>query len=156
MIRLVAMDVDGTLTDGGIYMDGSGGESKRFNARDGYGITELIRSGVRVAFISGRASGATVRRARDLGVDLVVNGAGDKLRELVSMAGELGITPPDVAFIGDDMPDAACIKWAGLGVAVADAHEGVLRVAGMITAARGGDGAVREVADYILRMNSRQ
>ncbi|MDR1471738.1 MAG: HAD hydrolase family protein [Synergistaceae bacterium] len=154
MIRLVAMDVDGTLTDGGIYMDDAGGEFKRFHVRDGYGIEALMKSGVRVAFISGRASGATDRRARDLGVTLVVNGTGDKLTDLETMARELGVARSEVAFIGDDLRDVPCIEWSGLGVAVADAHDDVLSAADVITSARGGEGAVREVADRVLRANS--
>jgi 3-deoxy-D-manno-octulosonate 8-phosphate phosphatase (KDO 8-P phosphatase) len=148
------MDVDGTLTDGGIYMDGANGEFKRFNVHDGYGIVSLIKSGVEVAFISGRASGPTDRRASDLGVTRVINGTEDKLADLVAMADELGIAQSEVAFIGDDLPDIPCIKWSGIGIAVADAHEEVLLSADVTTVACGGGGAVREAADYILRINS--
>jgi 3-deoxy-D-manno-octulosonate 8-phosphate phosphatase (KDO 8-P phosphatase) len=148
------MDVDGTLTDGSFYMDGEGREFKRFNVKDGYGIVELIRSGVEAAFISGRNSAVTERRARELGVVRVINGVGDKLPCLMELADALGLDASEVAFIGDDVPDIACIKWAGLGIAVADAYPSVIEAADWVTRAGGGEGAVRESSDYILKMNS--
>jgi 3-deoxy-D-manno-octulosonate 8-phosphate phosphatase (KDO 8-P phosphatase) len=147
------MDVDGTLTDGGFYMDGHGGEYKRFDARDGYGIVMLRKSGVDVAFISGRESAATGARARDLGVERVVNGTKDKLPHLVAMADELGLDASEIAFVGDDMPDLECIEWAGLGIAVADAADGILAAADWISPKNGGRGAVRAAAEYILCLN---
>lgn len=154
MIRLVAMDIDGTLTDGGFYMDGSGCEFKRFDVRDGYGIVMLKKAGVEVAFISGRASPATDARARDLGVARVVNGTGDKLPHLAAMAGELGLDASEVAFIGDDLPDLTCIEWAGLGIAVADAADEVRAAAAWVSPKDGGRGAVRAAAERILWLNA--
>lgn len=154
MIRLVAMDIDGTLTDGGFYMDGRGSELKRFDVRDGYGIVMLMRSGVEVAFISGRRSGATEQRAKDLGVERVVNGTSDKLPDLVAMSGELGLDHSEVAFIGDDVPDVECMKWAGLGMAVGDASAEALAAADWVSVRPGGRGAVREAAEHILKLNS--
>jgi 3-deoxy-D-manno-octulosonate 8-phosphate phosphatase (KDO 8-P phosphatase) len=153
MIRLVAMDVDGTLTDGGIYMDGSGGEFKKFHVRDGYGIVKMLKLGIEVAFISGRYSKATEKRAGELGVTRVFNGTADKLADLASIAGEIGALPSEVAFIGDDIQDIPCIEWSGLGVAVGDAAEEVKAAAGIVTAAPGGAGAVREAAEHIIRYN---
>ncbi|MDR1943911.1 MAG: HAD-IIIA family hydrolase [Synergistaceae bacterium] len=155
MIRLVGMDVDGTLTDGGIYMDAAGGEFKRFNVKDGAGIVSLLRSGVEVAFISGRRSGATDRRAQDLGVTRVINGTPDKLPDLTAIAAELGLDASEVAFIGDDVQDVSCMKWAGLGIAVADASAEALGAADWITPRDGGAGAIRDAADYIARINGR-
>ncbi|MDR3280411.1 MAG: HAD-IIIA family hydrolase [Synergistaceae bacterium] len=152
MIRLVAMDVDGTLTDGGIYMDGAG-EFKKFYVQDGYGIVSLIRSGVEIAFISGRHSPATDARAGDLGVKHVYNGTKDKLSDLKSLADKIGVSQSEVCFIGDDVPDIPCIEWAGLGVAVGDAVGEVKSSADMTTESPGGRGAVREAADRILSMN---
>ncbi|MDL2264032.1 HAD-IIIA family hydrolase [Synergistaceae bacterium OttesenSCG-928-I11] len=154
MIRLVAMDIDGTLTDGGFYMDGSGNEFKRFDVRDGYGIVMLKKSGIEVAFISGRGSSATDARARDLGVQRVVNGTKDKLPHLVAMAGELGLDASEIAFIGDDIPDLTCIEWAGLGIAVADATDEVLSAADWVSPKDGGRGAVRAAAEHILWLNA--
>ncbi len=148
------MDIDGTLTDGGFYMDGSGNEFKRFDVRDGYGIVMLKKSGVEVAFISGRASSATDARACDLGVTWVVNGTKDKLPHLIAMADELGLDASEIAFIGDDLPDLTCIEWAGLGIAVADATETVLAAADWISPKEGGRGAVRAAAERILWLNA--
>jgi 3-deoxy-D-manno-octulosonate 8-phosphate phosphatase (KDO 8-P phosphatase) len=152
MIRLVAMDVDGTMTDGGIYMDGEK-EFKKFDARDGYGIAEMLRSGVEVAFISGRYSASTDQRARNLGVPRVFNGTPDKMKDLADLARELGVSRPEVAFIGDDIPDIPCIEWAGLGIAVGSAADEAKAAADVVTGASGGSGAIREAAEYIMRLN---
>jgi len=152
VIRLAGMDIDGTLTDGGIYMDGAG-DFKKFCVKDGYGIVSLLRSGVEVAFISGRRSPATGARAADLGVRHVYNGTADKLADLKELARKLDIDRSEVCFIGDDIPDIPCIEWAGLGIAVGDAAEAVKASADMTTERRGGDGAVREAAEHILRLN---
>jgi 3-deoxy-D-manno-octulosonate 8-phosphate phosphatase (KDO 8-P phosphatase) len=153
MIRLVAMDVDGTLTDGGVWLDGGGAEFKRFHVRDGYGIVSMMGAGIEVAFISGRKSPVTEARARELGVKRVFNGTADKLAALVSIAGEMSVSPSEVAFIGDDVQDVPCLEWAGLGIAVGDAAKEAKASADMTTAMRGGDGAVREAADYIMGAN---
>ncbi len=151
MYKLLAMDVDGTLTDGGIYIDGGGSEYKRFDIQDGMGIVLFRKSGGKVALISGRFSAATERRARELNVDFLVNGCGEKLpilREIVAKAGALA---SEVSYVGDDVNDVECVKWAGLGVAVANAVPELTAVADYKTTRRGGDGAIREVVDYILR-----
>jgi 3-deoxy-D-manno-octulosonate 8-phosphate phosphatase (KDO 8-P phosphatase) len=151
-IRLAAMDVDGTLTDGGIYMNGEE-EFKKFNVRDGYGIVEMMRRGIEVAFISGRYSPSTDQRARDLGVRRVFNGTSDKSADLAAITREIGASPSEVAFIGDDIPDIPCIKWAGLGIAVADAPAEVKSAADVVLNSCGGACAVREAAEYIMRLN---
>ena len=148
------MDIDGTLTDGGFYQDGTGNEYKRFHVHDGYGIVALIKSGVEVAFISGRHSPATEQRARDLGVTRVVNGTDNKISDLVALARELEIDASEIAFIGDDIPDLACIEWAGIGMAVADARREVLETADWVSTRCGGQGAVREAAEHILMLNA--
>lgn len=115
MIKLFAMDVDGTLTDGGIILHGSGGESKRFDVQDGLGIVRLQAAGVEVAFVSGRRSPATLRRAEDLGVRVCRQGVKDKLAALQDLAKDRGLRPSEVAFVGDDLNDVACLRWAGWG-----------------------------------------
>lgn len=150
------MDVDGTLTDGGFYMDGEGNELKRFDVKDGYGIVMLKRAGIEVAFVSGRFSRATDQRAADLGVSRVINGTDDKLRELKKIASELGLSREEVAFIGDDAPDLSCVEWCGLGIAVADARGGLPESADWIAPSRGGFGAVRDAAEHILARNGRE
>ncbi|MCD7953438.1 MAG: HAD-IIIA family hydrolase [Synergistaceae bacterium] len=154
MIKLFAMDVDGTLTDGGIYMDGSGNELKRFDVQDGQGIALLLRSGVKVVFISGRYSAPTQQRGDNLKITRCINGTDDKLRNLRALAAEWGITAAETAYAGDDTPDIECIKWSGVGFAVANAHPSVIACADYVTDRCGGRGAVRECADRIIRMNS--
>ena len=146
------MDVDGTLTDGGIYM-GADSEYKKFHARDGWGIVELMKRGIEVAFVSVRHSSATEARAANLGVRRVFNGVGNKVGVLSSLAAEIGVSRDEVAFIGDDVPDVPCIEWAGLGVAVGDAADEAKAAADFVTASFGGHGAVREAIDYIIRLN---
>ncbi|MBL3593279.1 MAG: HAD-IIIA family hydrolase [Synergistaceae bacterium] len=153
MIRLLALDVDGTLTDGGVYLDGGGNEFKRFDIRDGMGLVRLRKAGVTLALISGRASRATERRARDLGIDRVHNGVGDKLPFLQKLAEELDLDAADVAYMGDDVNDLDCLRWSGLSLAPADARPEVLAVVDWVAPLGGGHGAVREAAELILRVN---
>lgn len=154
MIKLVALDVDGTLTDGGVYLDGAGAEFKRFDIQDGMGLVLLRRAGVRVAIISGRFSQATEGRARELGVELLYNGVGDKLPVLQALAEELGLKPEEISFVGDDVNDLDCLRWAGLGIAVANGRPEVRDAADRVTEARGGYGAVREASELVLAINS--
>ncbi len=153
MIRLFVMDVDGTMTDGAIYLDGSVGEFKRFDVRDGLGISRLISSGVKTAIISGRNSPATDRRARELGIGLVLQGVKDKLVELEKMARDMSLDPEEVAYIGDDVNDCSCIIWAGRGFAPSDAVPEARKAADIVTSAAGGYGAVREAVEHILHIN---
>lgn len=152
-IRLLALDVDGTLTDGGVYLDGEGREFKRFDIRDGMGIVRLRAAGVEIAFISGRFSAATAQRALDLGVSLVFNGVGDKLSVFKKIAEDLGIPIHQTAFMGDDVNDAECLRTAGMGIVPADGMDGAKRAADFVTASCAGHGAVRETAELILSRN---
>lgn len=156
MIRLLAMDVDGTLTDGGIYMDGQGSEYKRFDIQDGMGIARFRAAGGIVALISGRFSPATEKRAHELQVDYLANGAGDKLPILCRIAADAGIKPQETAYMGDDVNDIDCAKWAGLGIAVANAVPEMKNAADYITERSGGNGAVREATDMILLKNAEE
>lgn len=150
MIRLFAMDVDGTLTDGGIYLDGSGAEWKRFDVRDGLGIAKLKSAGVEVCIISGRFSAVTQKRAQELGIDEVHQDVRHKLGFLKELAKERGIAPSEIAYIGDDDNDAECLKWSGRGFAPSDAQAAARDAADVVTNARGGFGAVREAIEQIL------
>ncbi|WP_029165922.1 KdsC family phosphatase [Aminiphilus circumscriptus] len=156
MIRLFALDVDGTLTDGGVWMDGCGNEWKRFDIQDGMGIVRLRTAGVEIAFLSGRHSAATAQRAADLGVERCVNGVLEKLPVLCRIADELGLVPEEVAFVGDDVNDIPCLRWSGLGIAVANARPEVKRNVRFVTSAAGGFGAVREAAEHVLFLNARE
>ncbi len=155
-IRLFAMDVDGTFTDGGVYLDGQGGEMKRFDIKDGMGISLLRSSGVEVALVSGRYSAATEQRARGLGISLLFNGVEEKLPVLKTLMEERGLDPEEVAYMGDDVNDVECLRLAGLGLAPSDGAPEAKSAASYVTAAPGGYGAVREAAELILRRNGRE
>ncbi len=150
---MLVLDVDGTLTDGGIILDGSGGEWKRFDIQDGMGIARLQKNGVEVALLSGRRSEATAGRARELGIREVVNGITEKLPALQSLCRSKQVRPEEVCYVGDDLNDIECIRWSGLGVAVRNARLDVKAAADWITPSCGGYGAVRDVADRILALN---
>ena len=148
-IRLLVLDVDGVLTDGTILL-GAGEELKSFHVRDGLGLKRLMSAGVEVAVISGRDSAAVTRRMAELDVRHVYQGIEDKLAVLERLRSTLGIDALEVAVVGDDLPDLAPMRAAGLAIAVADAHEEVRAAADWVTQAGGGHGAVREVADRLL------
>ena len=150
-IRLVIFDVDGVLTDGHIHYSDDGSETKSFHVRDGYGLRQLVKSGVQVAIISGRDSPAVERRMQELGVQHVHQGCSDKIPVLDALLERLGCEPEQAAFVGDDSPDTAVMRKVGLGVAVADAHADVLACADWHTSLPGGRGAAREVCDLVLK-----
>lgn len=150
-IRAIVMDVDGTLTDGGIYLDDVGEEFKRYDARDGLGIAMWHRSGGKTAVITGRKGLALTHRMRELHIENVEQGATDKVAALNRIAARLGVTAAQCAFVGDDIPDLAVMREVGVAVAVADAAREILAVAKITTVAKGGHGAIRELAEMILR-----
>ncbi|MFW2331492.1 MAG: KdsC family phosphatase [Nitrospinota bacterium] len=149
-IKLVALDIDGTLTDGSIYISGSRDEFKRFDVKDGAGIVMAIKAGIRFAIISGRYSKSTFHRADELGIEVVKIATVDKGETLKEIMDENQLTPDQVVFIGDDILDISAMKVAGIGVAVADSTEDTLAAADYITLKKGGQGAVREFIDLIL------
>jgi 3-deoxy-D-manno-octulosonate 8-phosphate phosphatase (KDO 8-P phosphatase) len=149
-IKLFAMDVDGVLTDGTVSISSDGSESKNFSILDGMGIVQLHKAGVVVAWISGRASGATTKRATELRVPHLVQGRSDKLEALQELASQLGFTAKQVCYMGDDYIDAPAIAWAGVGVAPADSMPVALAAADYIPQRAAGRGAVREVCEHIL------
>ena len=152
---MVVFDVDGVLTDGGIYLDGSGAEIKRFNVHDGTGIKYLRRSGIALAIISGRESGAVEARAGDLGIEHVYQGCKVKLNAYEDLKKRAGLPDDEIAYVGDDLPDLPVMRLCGLAVAVANAREEVRREAHYITAAAGGEGAAREFAEWFLKLTGR-
>ena len=149
-IKLLVCDVDGVFSDGRIYLGNDGEELKAFHTKDGFGIKALAASGVATGVITGRNSNIVMQRMTSLHVTHIVQGVEDKLPALQSIAQQLSLSPEQVAFIGDDVPDLPCISWCGLGVAVADAHPLVLQGANYQTITRGGFGAVRELCDLIM------
>jgi 3-deoxy-D-manno-octulosonate 8-phosphate phosphatase (KDO 8-P phosphatase) len=149
-IRLLVLDVDGVLTDGRLLYGPRGELLKAFHVRDGHGIKQVARAGISVAIISGRKSAAVARRAKDLGIAHVLQGVDDKLSALRKLAKARRVTLEDCACIGDDTPDAPILAAAGLGIAVADGHADALAVADLVTSRAGGQGAVREVCDWLM------
>ncbi len=154
-IRLLLLDVDGVLTDGRLYYGNNGEELKAFNIQDGLGIKLLQRNNIEVGIITGRSSELVARRASELGIELIVQGREDKLTALQetlnAMDKESRLQMEQIAFLGDDLPDVAVIHRVGLGVAVANARGFVAENAHWQTTAKGGHGAVRELAEMILQ-----
>jgi len=155
IVRMFGMDVDGVLTDGGIYYGDGNLEIKRFNAHDGMGITLLRLAGITPFIITGRRSAAVERRGRELGVTEIHQGVEDKLACLEAVASRHGVTLAEVAFVGDDLPDLEVLRSVGFPVAVANARAEIKRVAKFVTSREGGDGAVREAVEWALRLGGR-
>jgi 3-deoxy-D-manno-octulosonate 8-phosphate phosphatase (KDO 8-P phosphatase) len=149
-VQMLVLDVDGVLTDGRLYYGARGEALKVFDVKDGLGIRQVAGAGVAVAIISGRKSAAVTRRARELGIKHVTQGATDKLASLTRLAKARSLSLEQCACIGDDSPDAPMMQAAGLAIAVADAHRDALAVADLVTSRGGGRGAVREVCDWLL------
>ncbi|MBI5767401.1 MAG: HAD-IIIA family hydrolase [Verrucomicrobia bacterium] len=153
-IRLFAMDVDGVLTDGTVQISSDGTEAKSFSILDGMGLKRLEKAGVAVAWISGRASGATTARATELKIPHVIQGRTDKLVALQELAAQLGLTAAQCVYMGDDDIDTPAIAWAGIGVAPGGAMPSALAAADLVPKRAAGHGAVREVCDHILAAQS--
>jgi 3-deoxy-D-manno-octulosonate 8-phosphate phosphatase (KDO 8-P phosphatase) len=150
-IKLLLLDVDGVLTNGDIIYTDGGKEIKAFNVRDGLGIRMLLKSGIQVGIVTGRSSGALLHRCADLGIEIVYHGVHNKGDILEDVMQKTGLNPREIAFVGDDAPDISLLKKVGVGIAVADAHEIVKAIAHMTTQREGGNGAVREICEWILK-----
>ena len=152
---MLALDVDGVLTDGTILVDSRGRESKSFSIIDGHGIKMWKRAGLKIAFLSGRACATTKQQAKELAVDFCLNGRRDKLKGLKELI-KMSKTPAgQIAYVGDDLPDLPVIQCAGFSAAVANAVDEIKRAADYVTKRKGGEGAVREVIEYILKKTGR-
>ena len=149
-IKLLALDVDGVLTDGSIYISPAGEVFKGFNAKDGMGISCALRSGLQIAVITGRQSPIVERRCEELGITLLQQGVKDKRLALQQMTQKLGLVREEIAYMGDDLNDIPAFKASGLNLVPADAAIEVMAVADIITKASGGRGAVREAITMIL------
>jgi 3-deoxy-D-manno-octulosonate 8-phosphate phosphatase (KDO 8-P phosphatase) len=154
-VRLLLMDCDGVLTDGRITLLPDGDEQKSFHTRDGHGLVLLHRAGLRSGIISGRSSSAVERRARDLGIAYVRQGTLNKIVEFEEVLAAAGVEAGEAAFIGDDVTDIPLMQRVEFAVAVADATEETRAAAHYVTQAVGGFGAVREVAELILKAQGR-
>jgi len=154
-IKLLALDVDGVLTNGTLIINADGSESKFFNVLDGHGLRMWQRAGLKVALVSGRASVPTECRAKELGIEYVFQDCHHKLPVVEQLLEQLDLSPANMAFVGDDLTDMPVIRYAGFGVAVANAVDDVKRCADYVTTRPGGSGAVREVIEYILKNSGR-
>lgn len=149
-ITLLALDVDGVLTDGCIYYGNDGEELKAFNIKDGLGIKMLQRAGIDVAIITGRQSDIVNRRASELGITDIIQGREDKRTALIELCERAGKTLNECGYMGDDLPDLSAIASAGLGLTVADASGAIVKIADWQSSRPGGHGAVREACEFIL------
>ena len=154
-IKLLLFDVDGVLTDGKLLVHADGSDSKVFDIKDGLAIVWAQRAGLTVGFLSARTSPSTQRRAEQLGVRLVYQGVASKLDTYEQIVGDLCDDDADVAYMGDDIVDLAVLLRAGLSAAPADAAADVRARVDWISSARGGDGAVRELIEMILKAQDR-
>jgi 3-deoxy-D-manno-octulosonate 8-phosphate phosphatase (KDO 8-P phosphatase) len=150
-VELLLLDVDGVLTDGRIVYTDGGEEIKAFHVRDGSGLKFWRQSGKRVAILSGRSSHAVSRRATELGIDIVVQGASEKLSAFRRILSDTGLKAELVCAVGDDLPDLPVLLESGLAVAVADAVPELKAVAHFVTPSPGGRGAVREAIEWLMR-----
>ena len=154
-VRLLSCDVDGVLTDGRVYVDDDGRESKAFSALDGVGLHMLADAGIAVAWITGSSAPAVAHRARMLGVRHVIQNAGDKVTPWRALAATLAVAPEHCAHIGDDLPDLPLMALCGFAATVPHAPAAVRAGAHYVTTRDGGYGAVRELAELILAAQGR-
>lgn len=154
-IKLLLLDVDGVLTDGSIVINGRGEEIKRFHVRDGEGIKLLNRAGIRIGLISGRYSQAVTHRARELGIRIVYQRVLDKGETYRKVKSRTGLADREIAYLGDDLGDLPILCRAGLAMAVKDGWGGLRALVDYVTESGGGQGAVREVAELLLRAQSK-
>ena len=149
-IRLIAFDIDGVMTDGGLHYTDDGHELKTFNVQDGLGLKLLQRASIELAIVTGRNSGVVAARAADLGIEHVFQGVADKHAVVADLLARLGLSWADCAFMGDDLIDLRVMAHCGLALAPANARPLVRERANFVTACAGGHGAVREAAELLL------
>jgi len=154
-IKMLVVDVDGVLTNGNILVDGQGRESKSFSIVDGSGIKIWKRAGLKIAFLSGRYSPATSQQVKELSIDFCINGTKDKLKEFNKLTKKSRIPAKYIAYAGDDLPDLPVILNAGFSAASANASDEIKKYADYVTKKKGGQGAVREIIEYILKKTGR-
>jgi len=148
LIKMIVLDVDGTLTDGGIYVTDSGEEFKKFNVKDGMAISRLLKKGMQFGLISGsKSTGAIHKRAENLGIEYVYVGDEPKTQILEKWLVELGITYDNILFVGDDISDRAVMQRAAIAACPADAAPSIMAISDIVTKKGGGEGCFREMAD---------
>lgn len=150
-IRLLVLDVDGVMTDGGLYYTETGEELKKFNVKDGLGIQLAMKAGIEVAIVSAGFSNATLYRAKRLGIPHIFTRVEDKLFTVKSLCEQLGLSFEQVAYMGDDLVDLPAMQAVGCPITVADAVSEIRAIALYVTEKGGGEGAVREICDLLVR-----
>lgn len=150
-IQLLVLDIDGVLTDGGLYVDDNGKPSKRFHVRDGLGIKLAMKHGIAVAILTGKTSGVVKHRARELGIEHVIQGSKDKGADIKTLCEKIGVTVEQTAMLGDDLPDLPAFAVVGYPMAVGDASAEAKSAAAHVTQAFGGHGAAREAVEHLLK-----
>jgi 3-deoxy-D-manno-octulosonate 8-phosphate phosphatase (KDO 8-P phosphatase) len=155
-IKLLLLDVDGVLTDGGIIIDDRGVETKHFNVRDGQGIVLLMRAGIEVGLITARTSKAVRYRAKELGLQIVHQGVQSKVTVYGEIRRQTGLAETQIAYIGDDIGDLQILHRVGLAVTVNDGWQELFRFVDYVTETPGGKGAVREVAELLLKAQNKR
>ncbi len=150
-IKLLLLDVDGVLTDGRLYFSNQGDELKTFSTLDGHGIKMLQKSGVKVGIITGRTSNLVAKRASDLGINILIQGREDKWDALQEILHEHPVALDEIAFMGDDWPDLTVMCRVGLALTPANGHTSVVERSHWQSQARGGEGAVREACDMLMK-----
>lgn len=149
-IKLIIFDIDGVLTTGALFIGDDGQEYKAFNSKDGHGLRMLQDGGVEVAIITGRTSNVVKHRAHDLGITRIYQGKREKYPAYLELLEETGLSPEDIAYVGDDVVDLPVMTQVGLAICVQDAHHFVKKHAHWVTESNGGCGAGREVCELIL------
>ena len=155
-IKLLSLDTDGVLTDGGIYLDDAGNQQRKFNVKDGMGIRLLLEAGIEVTIITASSTNSIKYRAEMLNIKYVYLGVEDKLACLESLRKDLGLDMSEVAHVGDDLNDVPLLDSVGLPLTVKDATEAAIKASYLVTEMAGGEGAVREVCDMILCSKSNE
>ena len=152
-IRALIMDVDGTLTDGGIYIDNSGNSLKRFNVKDGYAIRNILpKYNIIPIIITGKQSNIVDIRCKELGIDYCIQNSSDKVKDLVSLTQKLDLNIDDIAYIGDDLNDLEVMKIVGLKGCPSDASQQIKDICNYVCKKDGGNGAVREFIEWIINI----
>ncbi|MFN3168632.1 MAG: KdsC family phosphatase [Phycisphaeraceae bacterium] len=154
-IKLLVLDVDGVLTDGGLYVDDDGKPSKKFNVRDGLGIKLAMKHGIVIAILTGKTSRVVQHRAAELGIEHVIQGSKDKGADIKALAQKIGVSMQQTAMLGDDLPDLPAFAVVGYPMAVANASEETKQAAAFVTQNPGGHGAAREAIEHLLKAHGK-
>ncbi|MFA6708497.1 MAG: HAD-IIIA family hydrolase [Fusobacterium sp.] len=151
MIKLIVLDVDGTLTDGKLYIDNLGNEMKSFDVKDGLAISQAIQQGLKIAIITGKTSNIVERRSKELGITDIIQGSRNKVDDLKTILKKYNISFEETAYMGDDLVDLKVMKHCGLSGCPKDSVNEIINISDFISTKNGGNGAVREFLEYLLK-----